>query len=194
MNKDSIKNEAYKMLTPKRKVHTEGVVETALALADIYGGDKEKVEIASWCHDIFRGVPMDELNACVKEYGLDDKYLNNSNLSHGKLASIYIQKHFGIDDEDIINAISYHTTGRKNMSIVEKILFAADAMEPGRDYPGVKEIRDVVYTDIDKACLLSLEGTVEHLLKSGMTMDEMDQDTMEAIEYFRNKEKCIDDK
>ena len=189
MNKNSIYEIVLPMLTKKRLKHTEGVRDTALELCEIYNVDKDKAEIASICHDIFRGKTNDEINELVFKWNLDsDRYLNNPNLAHGKLAKCFVQKELGIDDEDILNAVSYHTTGRKNMSILEKIVFIADAIEPGRDYPGVEEIRNVVAKDIDHACLLSLRNTVNHLLEQGKKKEEIDIDTLEAIDYFE-KEK-----
>lgn len=194
MNIDSIKTEVNKRLTDKRRIHTMGVVDTAVKLAKIYGENEDKAKLASLCHDIFRGVPTEELNELVKKYNLGNRYLDNANLAHGKLAAKYIQDEFGIADGDIINAVSFHTTGRANMSLLEKIVFIADAIEPGRNYPQVDEIRDMAFKDIDKACLLSLKGTVDHLISSGYSKDSIDIDTLEAIDYFINKEKCIDDK
>ena len=187
-DKETIIEKAMGMLTPKRHKHTLGVIETALKLAEHYGGDKEKIEIACACHDIFRGKYGEDLNEIIIEYGLPEMYLNNSNLAHGKLAAIHMKEKMGIDDSDILNAVSYHTTGRPGMSLTEKIVFVADAIEPGRDYPGVDEIRNVAFSDLDKACLLSLSGTVDHLKKSGMKEEEIGEDTLKAVEYFKKKE------
>ena len=89
---------------------------------------------------------------------------------------------FGIDDEDILNAIAYHTTGRAGMSTLEKIIFLADAIEPGRHYLGVEEIRKVAETDLDGACILSLARTIEHVRdEKGWYLHPA---TVEAKEYL----------
>lgn len=172
------------MLTTKRLKHTMGVRDEAVKLAKIYGQDQVKAELASICHDIFRGRTIKELNDLVRHYGLSEKYLNNANLSHGKLAACFMRDELGIEDAETLNAVSYHTTGRENMSQLEKIVFIADAVEPGRDYPGVEEIRNCVYENMDKACYLSLKGTVEHLVAGGMNLEDIDIDTLNALKNF----------
>ena len=173
------------MLTPKRLKHTLGVRDTAVSLAKHYNQDTEKAEIASMCHDIFRGKSIEELNDLVKHYGLDDIYLNNSNLAHGKLAACFMNEEMGIEDCQVLDCVSYHTTGRADMTMLEKIVFVADAMEPGRDYPRVEDIRKYAFEDIDMACYLSLKGTVEHLMEAGMKYEDIHHDTTDALMYFK---------
>lgn len=186
---DEWKKRIPEMLSPKRLKHTLGVRETAVNLAKHYGEDEEKAEIASMCHDIFRGKPIDEINALVKHYGLDDIYLNNANLAHGKLAACFMKEEMGIEDSQLLDCVSFHTTGRADMTMNEKIVFIADAIEPGRDYPGVEEIRKYAFDDIDKACYLSLKGTVEHLMESGMKYEDIHHDTTDALKYFEERIK-----
>lgn len=181
--------DVFNGMSEKRRVHTEGVMAEAKRLAAIYGTDEEKAWIAAKCHDFFRGKEIDNLNTLVKKYGLPDKYLDNANLAHGKLAAEFLKRELGITDREIIDAVSYHTTGRSGMSLLEKIVFIADAIEPGRDYPGVDEIRRIVDKDIDKACLMSLEGTIKHLKDAGVPDDAIDRDTIEAAEFLKSAEK-----
>ena len=191
-NSEDIKKrikECLEAMSEKRRLHTENVVTEAKKLAAIYGADEEKAELAATCHDFFRGKDKDTINCLVNKYGLPDRYMNNPNLAHGKLAARFLKDDLGIDDAEVIDAVSYHTTGRPDMSLLEKIVFIADAIEPGRDYPGVDEIRRIVDTDIDKACLMSLEGTIEHLKNSGVPTEEIDKDTIEAAEFLRSAEK-----
>ena len=93
-------------------------------------------------NDMYRGVSEDVLNYYIKHLDLDKKYLNNCNLAHSKIAAIIMKRDYGIEDEDIINAVSYHTTGRPGMSLLEKIIYIADAIEPNRNYPGVDALRE----------------------------------------------------
>ena len=183
-------NQAVKMLSAKRLEHTLGVRDTAMKLCDLYGGDKEKAEVSAILHDIFRGRTVDELNELVKKYSLPDKYIGNANLAHGKLAEAYAREEMGVLDPDILNAISYHTTGRKEMTLLEKIVFLADAIEPGRDYPLVEKLRDIAFNEsLDRACLMTLDGTIKHLINQGIKREDIDIDTLEAYEYFLTKEK-----
>ena len=169
----------------KRKVHTEGVRQTAVKLAEKYGADPKKAEIAALFHDMYRGVAQNTLNYYVKHLGLDDKYIDNANLAHGKIAAIIMERDFEITDPDIINAVSYHTTGR---AVLEKIVYLADAIEPNRLYPGVDELRKVAEEDLNKACLMSLKSTADFVRSAGKYLDN---DTVLAKEYLEEviKEK-----
>lgn len=186
MNTDSINNYISEHFSEKRKKHTEGVRKTAIELAKLYGADPGKAEIASLFHDMYRGVSKEEINKCVEELHLDPRYRDNPNLAHGKIAAIVMERDFGIRDKDVINAVSYHTTGRPAMSQLEKVVFIADSIEPGRDFPGVEELRKLAYEDIDKACLLSLTRTAEYVIKQG---NYLDADTLDAKKYYEEKLK-----
>lgn len=181
MNTDSINSYIEKNFSEKRKVHTEGVRKTAIELAQKYGADVEKAEIAALFHDMYRGIGEDVLNYYVKHLALDQKYLNNSNLAHSKIAAIVMKRDYGIEDEDIINAVSYHTTGRPGMSLLEKVIYIADAIEPNRNYPGVDGLREAAQRDLDEACLLSLTRTIEFVRSQGNYLDE---ETILARDYF----------
>ncbi len=182
MNTDYICNYIEDNFSEKRKSHTEGVVRTARELAPRFGADVHKAEVASLFHDMFRGKDIAELNRLVDKYGLDrSRYKDNANLAHGKIAACFMRQELGIDDEDVINAVSYHTTGRAGMSPLEKTVFLADAIEPGRDYPGVEKLREIAYKDPERGCLASILGTIDHLLDKDV---EIDADTLDAKEYF----------
>ena len=165
----------------KRKVHTEGVRITAVRLAEKYGADPDKAEIAALFHDMYRGASQNSLNYYVNNLGLDSKYVDNANLAHGKIAAIIMERDFDIKDPDIINAVSFHTTGRAGMSTLEKVVYLADAIEPNRTYPGVDEVRRLAEEDLDKACLMSLKNTADYVRSAGKYLDK---DTVLAEEYL----------
>jgi len=190
MNTDSINSYIEKNFSEKRRVHTEGVRQTAMHLAEKYGENVEKAEVAALFHDMFRGVPVDVLNYYVTHLGLDKKYYDNANLVHSKIAAIIMKRDYGISDEDIINAVSYHTTGRKGMSKLEKIIYIADAIEPSRDYPGVDDLRKEAEIDLDDACLMSLSRTIDYVRSQGKYLDE---DTLQAKEYFEKEKETRGD-
>ena len=186
---DCIKNEIIKYielnLTQKRLRHTYSVASEAVKLAERYGCDTKKAELAAFCHDMFRSKPAGDLDMYVKELGLPQKLLENVNLSHGKVAAEMMKRRYHIDDKDMINAVALHTTGRKGMSVLEKIIFLADAIEPGRNYPGVEEMRKTAYTDLDKACIMSLERTVQYVRDRG---EYLDPDTEDALNDLKEKQ------
>lgn len=170
-DKYKIKEFIESNLMEKRRIHTYAVVRVAKELAERYGEDIEKAEIAALFHDIFRGVSKEKLNEYVRRLGLDQVYINNCNLAHGKIAAFVMEMEYGIHDKDIINAVSYHTTGREHMSRLEKIIYIADAIEPNRIYPDVDELRYLAFQNLDEACLESLNRTIDYIIKQGLFLD-----------------------
>lgn len=156
-------------LKESRLVHTFNVADMAVNMARKYGADEMKAEIAALLHDIAK---------------YEHRPGVNMNLAHSKIAVEIAQEKFGIGDSDILNAIAYHTTGRAGMSLLEKIIFLADAIEPGRNYIGVEKIRKKAETDLDGACLMSLSQTVDYIRAKG---DHLDPDTLEAKKYLEDQ-------
>jgi len=181
---DSIDEYIKNNFSEKRKIHTHGVIETSGKMARLYGADLQNAETAAKFHDMFRGKDVKELDSYITELGLPSKYLGNANLSHGKIAAEVMKRDWGIKDEDVINAVKNHTTGRQGMSLLEKIIFVADAIEPSRDYPGVDKLRELAFKDLDSACLMSLDATIDHLNRSGIDLDD---DTMQAADWLRRE-------
>lgn len=149
-------------LKSTRLTHTYGVVEEAVRLAERFGGDVKKAKTCALFHDAFREV---------------------GNLAHGGVAADYMEEEFGIEDTEMLDAVRYHTTGRKGMSKLEKIIFLADAIEPNRNYPCVNELRAMAEQDLDKACLLSLNRTIQYVKSQGQDLDSR---TLEAAEDLQN--------
>ena len=106
--------------------------------------------------------------------------MDNKNLAHSKVGVAIIKRDFGIEDQEILDAVAYHTTGRDGMTLMDKIIFLADAMEPGRKYPGVERLRELTEENLDKACAYSLRRTVEYVKSKGVYLDP---DTSKALEY-----------
>lgn len=169
-------------LTEKRQRHTRGVVKTAVELARRYGADAAKAEQAALFHDMFRSESVETLNRYVTELELDPRYLNDVNLSHGKIAAAVMARDWGITDRDVINAVKYHTTGRAGMSLLEQIIYLADAIEPGRDYPGVDRLRKLAEQSLNQACLFSFENTIRHVRQKGNALHE---DTIKARDALK---------
>lgn len=171
-------------LKPSRYDHTLRVRKEAIRLAQRFGADPQKAEIAAIYHDMAKNLPPDDMNAAVRDFGLDEKYIDNPNLAHSKLAACLMERDFGITDDQLLQAVANHTTGRAGMSLLEKVIFLADGIEPGRHYPSVHEIRRLAQTDLDQACICMLERTIGHLQKEGAVIDP---DTEEALTDLRRK-------
>lgn len=163
---DKVKSELKDVLTPKRLKHTLNVAEESVCLAEKYGADKDKARFIALAHDRFRDS--------------DDKRLSG-NIAHGRAAAEYYEKKYGITDNDVLNSIRYHTTGRKGMGLQEKIIFLADAIEKGRDYPGVNDVRSESKKGLNYGVRASLINTINYL-KS--TDQEIDSKTTDALKYI----------
>lgn len=183
---DEIKTKLKLFLSKKRYQHSVGVAVMAKKLALIYGQDSEKAYFAGYIHDIAKCLSTEESNRLVRYYGLEDKYINNVELAHSKVGALLARDTFGIRDEDILNAISYHTTGRRNMSLLEEILYVSDAIEISREYDEVEELRRESETSLDEVCLFILNFSIEDIRRKGK---QLDIDTMYAKEWIIDKIK-----
>lgn len=152
-------------LPAKRYQHTLGVLETATRLAEKYGGDIKKVELAAIFHDYAKYRSIEEMNLIVKNEGLDQKLTKyGKELLHGPVGAYYLSTEIGICDEAILNGIRYHTTGRASMTLLEKIIYIADYIEPNRNFQGVAEVRMVVKESLDNALIMAIGNTIKFLV------------------------------
>ncbi|MBS4194754.1 bis(5'-nucleosyl)-tetraphosphatase (symmetrical) YqeK [Lederbergia citri] len=162
--------------------HTLGVVETAIKLAEKYGADKEQAEIAAIFHDYAKLMPISELKNFLIAAQEDERLLlYHPELWHGPAAAYILKKEFAIENEDILNAIRFHTTGRANMSLLEKIIYLADYIEPGRNFPGVVETRKLAKIDLDQAVYKAISNTISFLVEKKAAIYP---DTFEAYNFF----------
>lgn len=158
--------------------HSVNVCKEAKILAKIYGCDVQKAETAGILHDITKEVPKEEQLQIICDGGiiLDNLQKNAPKLWHSISGSVYIKKELGIDDEDIVNAVRYHTTGRAKMSLLEKIIFIADFTAAERTYSGVATMRKKSRKSLESAMLYGLKFTIKDLAKREMAIhyDEID--------------------
>jgi len=173
-------------LKSSRFSHTLGVQYTSACLAMRYAEDVEAAEIAGLLHDCAKQLSDEKrLEICFENHipvtDIERKY---PFLLHGKVGAYYAKTKYCIDNEDILNAIAHLTTGRPAMSMLEKIVFTADYIEPGRDQaPNLEKLRQTAFTDIDLAVCLILRQTLEYLDKTGT---ETDHQTVKTYEYYKN--------
>ncbi len=153
------------MMSESRYNHCVNVSKEAVKLAKRYGGDEEKAAVAGILHDITKEMPKEEQLQIIIDSGiiLDDIQKNAPKLWHGISGSVYIKNHLGIDDEDILNAVCYHTTGRAGMSILEKIIFIADFTSEERTYNGVATMRKKSKKSLEEAMLYGFKFTFSDL-------------------------------
>lgn len=159
-----------KILPPKRYQHTLGVVKVAISLAKQYNVNEHRAEIAALLHDISKCMTMKELHFYVDSDETLKYYGTMGELLHGFAGSVYAKQELKIYDVDILNAIKYHTIGRRGMTILEKIIYLSDAIEPNRNYPNVDLIREKATTCINEAILFEVDKKLQHLLEINATI------------------------
>lgn len=164
---EDITSKLKEVMQEKRYIHTLGVVDAAVYLAEKYGANVEDARIAALLHDFAKDFSEAELKSYIRHHRLevDSILMEAYQLLHGKVAAAIAEKDFNIANKDILNAIEYHTTGREHMSILEKIIYLADFIEVGRNYPGVDELRLQAEADLDKAMLLAFDNTIKYVLE-----------------------------
>ncbi len=154
------------MLSPKRYQHTLGVVDAARELVLRYGGDVQQAQIAGLLHDITKECSVPEqINFCAEfSIGLTDLELRSPKLLHAKTGAGYAQYRLGVNDPMILDALRYHTTGRRDMTKLDKILYLADYIEVNRNFPGVDEVRSLIDQGLDTMMCQALTQTIGELL------------------------------
>ena len=181
-----IRKSMEKNLDAKRFEHTLGVAYTASALAMCYEVDVNKAQIAGLLHDCAKCLSDEKKLSICKKHNIQISKVENRNpfLLHAKAGSYIAMNKFIIHDQDIINAILNHTTGRPGMSALEKIIYVSDYIEPGRKQaPNLKEVRKLAFQNLDAALLKILEDTLQYLKESGSETDPM---TQETYDYYKN--------
>jgi predicted HD superfamily hydrolase involved in NAD metabolism len=153
-------------LTEHRYQHTIGVMETAITLAKQYGADEKKAELAAIFHDYAKFRPKDEMKEIISSKGYPLDLLEyNAELWHAPAGAYLVEKEAGITDQEILDAIRYHTSGRVGMTLLEKVIYLADYIEPGRHFPGVDEVRELAKLNLNRALVKSVQNTILFLLK-----------------------------
>ena len=183
-----IRKQLAKALDSKRYEHTQGVAYTSAALAMRYGEDIQKAELAGLLHDCAKCLDNEKkIHICKKHnITISEAEQRNPFLLHAKVGGHLARTKYKVDDEDVINAILYHTTGRPGMSLLEKIVYIADYIEPGRDHASnLDEVRDLCFRDLDEALLQILEDILVHLKESKKEIDPMTQMT---YEFYKRKQ------
>lgn len=154
-----------KNFNPKMYDHCVSTMNEAEKLAFHYGADVEKAKIAGLLHD------------CGKKMTK-----GSDNLTHSKIGANFAEEVFKVHDKEILNAIMYHTTGRENMTMLEKIIFMSDKIEPDRKYKGVEKLRKKAYDDIDDAIIMSLESTIEYVKVRNLDLDD---DSLKTLKFLK---------
>lgn len=180
---EKYRDEIVFLIGEKRFEHTLRVADEAQRLANRYGVDIEKAKLAGLFHDCAKIRDLDLLLEKCREYNLElthDMHFSPQ-IIHSFLGAEIAKKRYGIDDEEVLNAIRFHTTGRANMTMLDKVIYLADYIEPMRNFNGVERARKLSYEDIDLAMLESLNNTILFLAKD---MNYIARYTFDARNYL----------
>ncbi|MBQ1935651.1 MAG: bis(5'-nucleosyl)-tetraphosphatase (symmetrical) YqeK [Clostridia bacterium] len=169
MTKAEMDEKLRSVLTEQRYRHSIGVMETAMRLAEAWGVSVEKAEIAGLLHDCAKDIPHEVQEQMLRnrDVPLDKPTAASPQLWHAVLGAELIQEEYGVTDPEIISAVRYHTTGRAEMSLLEKIIYVADCVEPNRTYDDREERLQLAFTDLDKSFL----GCINWSIKSVISRD-----------------------
>ncbi|WP_034600754.1 bis(5'-nucleosyl)-tetraphosphatase (symmetrical) YqeK [Clostridiisalibacter paucivorans] len=162
-----------------RYEHSIRVKNMAERLSKVYGVDSSKAVIAGLLHDCGKFKDKTVLLNMLNKFDiiLKNEYKDNLQLAHGILGAKLASEIYNIKDKEILNAIKYHTTGRKGMSALEKIIYIADYIEEGRDFPGLDTVRKLAFEDLDRSLIKALDNTIKHVINNGWILHT---DTVEA--------------
>ncbi|HHV62378.1 MAG TPA: HD domain-containing protein [Firmicutes bacterium] len=157
------------MISRRRLIHSLGVQTTAIKFARLYGVDRQKASIAGLVHDCARDLPRETLLEMVKRFHItvDELELGEPVLLHAPVGAELARVEFGIDDEEILNAIRVHTTGDVGMSMLDKIIYLADYVEPGRSYAGAGALKRLAIEDFDRALIAATDQTIMYVIRRG---------------------------
>ena len=171
-------------LPPMRYEHSLGVSYTAMALAMRYEYDLDKAELAGLLHDCAKHYNDAEIiKKCRKhEIELKDAELKAPAVLHAKYGAWLAERRYGITDPDVLSAIRWHTTGKPDMTLLEKIIYLADYIEPTRNFCDLRELRRLAFEDLDRAMLLGFTMAVEDLAARGMVVHP---DSVRARDYLK---------
>ncbi len=167
MDIDKLRKKVEEKLSAKRFKHVLRVEEMCVILAERNGADIEKARIAALLHDYMKETNIEVLKEMCKDVPEIKGYETLLEILHGFAGAMTAEKEFGIKDTDILNAIKYHTIGREKMSLLEKIVYIGDAVEIGRNYPYVDEIREETLKDLDSGIIMEVNRKIEYLKEKG---------------------------
>ncbi|PWJ71147.1 nicotinate-nucleotide adenylyltransferase [Ruminococcaceae bacterium R-25] len=169
----------YKYLGAKRLLHTLNVGYLSAHLADVFGCDKDKALIAGALHDCAKELPIEKQLELAKKYSGD--LFTEKKLLHSPAGATFAKEEFGIEDKEILDAICYHTTGRGDMSILEKIVYLADKIEPSRNYTDLTPIREAAEKDLDCAMRMTAAAVRDKFVSQGRDIHPLTKQMMKDL-------------
>lgn len=185
-NIEQLKNDLKGLLSNHRYQHCLRVADEAKRLAKRYGSDIEKAYVAGVVHDVAKEFSMEENQSLIEKHHLPKSFLleDYRKVLHAYLGEVYLRDNYTLD-EDILEAVRFHATGAQTMNQLDKIVFLADKIEIGKNYPGIEEERRVAYQDLDQAMILCLENNLKKLKREHK---KINRKSIEVLEFLRGKQ------
>lgn len=185
-NLDWLREQTYPMLKPKRVAHVWGCEHEARRLAEHWGCDVDLAAEAGILHDITKKFELSDQLLLSQKYGIINDTIETENIKllHAKTGAAMARDLYGVPGA-VYDAIRWHTTGRPDMTLLEKIIYIADYIEPTRDFPGVEPLRKMAYLDLDHAMELGLQMSLDELLEKGVAPHP---NTADALNWYKNRE------
>jgi predicted HD superfamily hydrolase involved in NAD metabolism len=181
---DALESFMKEHLDKSRYEHSLGVERMARTLAGIYGCDEARTGFAGRYHDIAKCFDQETMDEYVRRYGLSESLIGNKSLAHSKVGAAILEHEFGVSDEEVLEMVRWHTTGKAGMNTAEEILYVSDAIEDGRGYAGLKALQKLAREDLDAACIAIMEFAIDDIVSKGKVLDK---DTIEARDYIITK-------
>lgn len=180
---ESLESVVKDRLGERRFRHTMGVADKARELASQNGVDEDKAYVAALLHDLAKPMNLSDMLKAAGESGImfDSDTLSSPDLLHGHIGAYLAESLLGVHDSEILDAIRFHTTGRPGMSTLEKVIYLADFIEPGRSFPGIDHIRNLSISDLDAAVVTAMESTINHLKRNNKQVHKSTLESMECL-------------
>ena len=182
MKREKIEFKLKKELDRQRFEHTLGVEKTAVNMARIFGEDEEQAALAGLLHDCAKCLPLSQMIKAAKHENIDPVMKESKALMHALAGMCMAKSVYNVEDEAVLSALRWHTTGHAGMTALEKIIYLADMIEPNRKpYPGLETLREVCMLDLDRAMHTALRMSLEHVMEQGKTLHP---DTLAALKTY----------
>ncbi|MCH5352752.1 MAG: bis(5'-nucleosyl)-tetraphosphatase (symmetrical) YqeK [Acutalibacter sp.] len=185
--------EVKKHLTEQRFTHSQCVAKEAVRLAKRYGADEKKARIAGILHDIMKDTPKEEQLKILQEFDimLPEPFLENPKLWHSLSGAVYCEHFLGVSDHEILDAIACHTSGKKDMTLLDKVLFVADYISADRNYPGVKDMRKLAKKSLEDAIIEGIAFTIQEKMGERLPLGSGSIDAYNDAVYELQKQGKI---
>ncbi|MBP2662781.1 MAG: putative superfamily hydrolase [Firmicutes bacterium] len=187
MEYNQVLDKLSQVLPAKRFQHSLGVSQSAAELATQFGENVEKAKLTGLLHDCARGLSSNTLLQMAETFAIvvNDVERCQPVLLHAPLGALLARTEYGIDDSQICKAIALHTTGGRDMSLLEKIIYLADCIEPSRNFSGLDKLRSLAFTDLDAAMLVAFDQSLHYVIELGLLIHPA---TIEGRNYLLQKQ------